>query len=581
MKIISTLLIGCFLCTCWNVSAQKEKRKEKKNKQKSEVVVLSQKEQYKNTAQFIEAVKERLLGNYGVAEQLLQEVLRTEPTHDAAHFEYANILIAKHQLQDAIVHVQTAIQLNDTNIWYKIMLGDIYNMTENYTESEKLWKTISEKHPENIEYLYNYALSLIYQNKLKEAVKIYDKIEILTGINEDIIYAKQNIWLHLKDIDRAVKELEKLIEAYPKEAKNYLQIADLYNTNNMSDKAIPYIEKAKTIDPTNPEIHIILYNYYLSNKKNEEAFEELKQVFAAPSLKLDEKVKIIMRYFPLVNKNPEYKKEAFILLDTLTKTHPQEAMTWSVYGDFLSQDNRLEEAAAAFEKVLSFDQSKYVVWEQYLSILVDINQWDKAYTESKTAMELFPNQALPYLIHGMMATYKEEWETAVQSLNEGKKYVVDNINMALQFYYHLAEAYYTLQDYKKSDEYFEKYILQNANNPIVLNNYSYYLSQRGERLDYALTLSERANKLSPNEAVYEDTYAWILYKKGEVEKAKEWMEKAIKHGGDTDPDILEHYGDILMKLGESNQALLYWNKAKELGKDHPQLLEKIKAAKQE
>ena len=199
-----------------------------------------------------------------------------------------------------------------------------------------------------------------------------------------------------------------------------------------------------------------------------------------------------------------------------------------------SQDNRLEEAAAAFEKVLSFDQSKYVVWEQYLSILVDINQWDKAYTESKTAMELFPNQALPYLIHGMMATYKEEWETAVQSLNEGKKYVVDNINMALQFYYHLAEAYYTLQDYKKSDEYFEKYILQNANNPIVLNNYSYYLSQRGERLDYALTLSERANKLSPNEAVYEDTYAWILYKKGEVEKAKEWMEKAIKHGGDTD-----------------------------------------------
>ncbi len=180
-----------------------------------------------------------------------------------------------------------------------------------------------------------------------------------------------------------------------------------------------------------------------------------------------------------------------------------------------------------------------------------------------------------------MATYKEEWETAVQSLNEGKKYVVDNINMALQFYYHLAEAYYTLQDYKKSDEYFEKYILQNANNPIVLNNYSYYLSQRGERLDYALTLSERANKLSPNEAVYEDTYAWILYKKGEVEKAKEWMGKAIKHGGDTDPDILEHYGDILMKLGESNQALLYWNKAKELGKDHPQLLEKIKAAKQE
>jgi len=577
MKKISILFICCFLCSITVVDAQKTKKKDKKSKANTEITLLSEQEQMKNSGKFIDAVKERLLGNIDLAEKMLQEVLLVEPSHDAAHFEYANILLSKHQAQEAILHLKTAIQLNDTNIWYKIMLGDIYNATQNYVESEKLWKTISDKHPENIEYLYNYALSLIFQNKLKEAVKIYDKIEIQTGVNEEIIYAKQNIWIHLKDIDRAVKELEKLIENNPNESKYYLQIADLYNMNKMSDKAIPYIEKAKKIDPNNPEIHIILYNYYLSIEKNEEAFDELKFVFAAPSLILEEKVKIIMRYFPLVTKNEGYRKEAYALLNILIKTHPEDAMTWSVYADFLSQDNRLEEAIEAFEKVISIDNSKFVVWEQYLSLLFETNQLDKAYTQSKVAKDLFPTQALPYLIHGIIASQKEEWTIAIDNLKEGEKYVYDNPNITLQFYYYLAESYHEIKEYKKSDEYFEKYLSKNAKNPIVLNNYSYYLSLRNERLDYALSLAQKAIKLNPDEAIYEDTYAWIFYVKGDVEQAKIWIEKAIKHGGDNDPDILEHYGDILFKSGDNEKAKLYWEKAKDKGNTNPELLQKIQS----
>jgi tetratricopeptide (TPR) repeat protein len=90
----------------------------------------------------------------------------------------------------------------------------------------------------------------------------------------------------------------------------------------MSDKAIPYIEKAKKIDPNNSEINIVLYNYYISNNKNKEAFEALEKVFVSSSLDIEEKVKIIMRYFPVINKNKLYHKEAFILLDSLIKAHP-------------------------------------------------------------------------------------------------------------------------------------------------------------------------------------------------------------------------------------------------------------------
>lgn len=459
------------------------------------------------------------------------------------------------------------------------MLGDLYNMTQNFSESEKLWKSIVEKYPDNLEYLYNYALSLIFQNKLKEALKVYDKMEIQTGINEEIVSAKHGIWLHLKDMKNAAKELHRLTEAFPYEIKYYLQMADFYNSNGMSDKAIPYIEKAKKIDPNNSEINIVLYNYYISNNKNKEAFEALEKVFASSSLDIEEKVKIIMRYFPVINKNKLYHKEAFILLDSLIKAHPNNPIAWSVYADFLSKDNRLDEAAKAYEKVILFDNSKYLVWEQYLSILVELGQWDKAYEKSSLAMELFPTQSLPYYIQGVVAVQKKDWKNAIKSLEESQKFNIDNEDMLNQTYLFLAEAYHYNMEYKKSDDCFEKLLMKNPNNALLLNNYSYFLSLRGERLDYALILAEKANKISPNTALYEDTFAWVLFKKGEIEKAQLWLEKALNHGGDNDAEILEHYGDILYHKGEKSKALEYWEKAKNLGVDNPELIKKIETAK--
>ena len=100
---------------------------------------------------------------------------------------------------------------------------------------------------------------------------------------------------------------------------------------------------------------------------------------------------------------------------------------------------------------------------------------------------------------------------------------------------------------------------------MVLNNYSYYLSLRGENLDEALKYSRKSIEQEPNNAIYLDTYAWILYRKGEIKKAGKYIEKAIEHGGSDDGDVVEHYGDILFKLGKREEALKQWKKSRDLG----------------
>ncbi len=104
-----------------------------------------------------------------------------------------------------------------------------------------------------------------------------------------------------------------------------------------------------------------------------------------------------------------------------------------------------------------------------------------------------------------------------------------------------------------------------SNNTVALNNYSYYLSERNERLDQALIMSAKSNKLEPNQATYLDTYAWIYYKLERYEEAKTWMEKAIVYGGSGSGVILEHLGDIHFKLGDIDEAIKFWKKAREVG----------------
>jgi tetratricopeptide (TPR) repeat protein len=63
---------------------------------------------------------------------------------------------------------------------------------------------------------------------------------------------------------------------------------------------------------------------------------------------------------------------------------------------------------------------------------------------------------------------------------------------------------------------------------------------------------------------------------GRYSEAKEWLQKALDHGGSTNGTILEHMGDTLFKLGDKSGAAEYWKKAKDSGEYSDLLDKKIK-----
>jgi tetratricopeptide (TPR) repeat protein len=267
------------------------------------------------------------------------------------------------------------------------------------------------------------------------------------------------------------------------------------------------------------------------------------------------------------------------LIDILKKAHPLSGKPYSLEGDFLMRENKPKQARQAFRSALVHEQDKFPIWRALLQLDYQLNDWDTLHVDAEKAAELFPTQPELFLYNGIALSQLKRNDEAIEALVAGRDLVVDNKPLEAQFWSLLGDLYNTTKDFERSDQAYGKALAINDSDANVLNNWAYYLSLRDKDLDKAEQMSRRSNELAPGTATYMDTYAWILYQKGDYAKAREWQEKALKANGKDEGVLLEHYGDILYKLGDAAGALEQWKKAKAAGGASDQIDRKVNEGK--
>ncbi len=124
----------------------------------------------------------------------------------------------------------------------------------------------------------------------------------------------------------------------------------------------------------------------------------------------------------------------------------------------------------------------------------------------------------------------------------------------------------------------EKGLKVNDSYAPILNSLAYVYALRGENLIQAKKMAERALEQEPDNGAYLDSLGWIYFKKGNLDKAKEYLEKAIANI--KDPEIYEHLGDLYIKLGDSITAISYYKEGLAHFPDHSSLKKKLKSYEQ-
>jgi len=573
------IIILFLLVIIWPGEGFSQKR-EKKKKHNSDTTAETNANSGEVTNIYIDATTAKLSGETAKAIGLYESCLEKNPRHSASMYELAQLYFDASDYNSAARYAEQAAELEPENKWYKLLLVEIYGKAGKKKELLETCGKLVKQYPGSVDYLYELANAYLINNDGKNAIETYDKIEELLGITEEISLQKQRIYLIQNKTDQATEEIKKLIKEFPDQETRYISmIAEMYMQAGKLDEAAKYYQQVLSTDPQNPYIHITLSDYYRQKGDTKRSIEELKLGFANPALDIDTKIRVLLSIFAGSEMYDKNKDDIMELALILVHTHPNEPKAHSMYGDFLLDQKKYNEARDEFRKVIAVDSSRYAVWESLLNAEIQLSDYAALESESSRAIELFPLLPVPYLFKGVALLEKKQFEDAIICFNSGVKLISGNNVLLVQFYTYLGDTYNRMKNYRLSDENFENALKLEPDNSFVLNNYAYYLSLRNENLEKAETMSSKSVKLDPANAANMDTYGWVLYKLGRYTEAAEWVEKAVSATPSPDADLQEHLGDIYFKLGNTDKAMIQWQNALKVGKGSEFLEKKIKERK--
>ena len=80
---------------------------------------------------YVEAIKQKLMGNGGDALKYFEQCIKINPESDAAYYQMAQIVIANGDIKNGKKYAAKALSIDEDNIWYLMMLAGIYYQEKN------------------------------------------------------------------------------------------------------------------------------------------------------------------------------------------------------------------------------------------------------------------------------------------------------------------------------------------------------------------------------------------------------------------------------------------------------------------
>ena len=564
------LIISFLIAVSISLSAQKMSKKEQK--------LLKEEQTFRQAEEFfLEGNKDFILGRFDKAADYFTRACKLMPENAAFNYKLAESYSQLNNTEKAINFAQKANTIEPKNRYYGILLAQLFERTKKYKEAIKVYEKIIEKHSGNDELLLNIANLQVFTNDFSGALKSYNKLEELYGLNEEIVRQKQLLYLKQNKLDKAISEWKKLVSANLEDQNLLIELANLMFVNNRNSEAKIILEQALLKDPDIPYARLILSEIYKKEGKKTESKLEIEKAFASPNLNIDAKISILISMIRLLPSDSTLKNDLIELGQNLIKVHSNDAKSYAMNGDILTIQEKKQEGLTNYIQSIQIDNSNFKIWQQIVFLASELNQNDTVIKYSEKAIEIFPTQPIFYYYAGSAFHYKKNHLKAIEQFNTGRKIIVNNNDLAVQFLSQLGDNYNEIKNYPKSDSSYNEALLLDPENVHVLNNYSYYLSLRKEKLDQAKKMCEKMLSKNPNEAAYLDTYGWVLYQLKDYENAKKYIEKALLKTNNA--TIIEHYGDILFQSGDKTNALIQWQKAKK-GEGYSNLLDKKIEGKQ-
>ena len=543
---------------------------------------LTPEQQRKYDYFFLEAMRLKEKKDYASAFGLLQHCLDIHPNAASALYEVSQYYMFLRQVPQGQEALEKAVANAPDNYWYSQGLASLYQQQNELDKAVPLLEQMVVRFPAKQDPLFNLLDLYGRQEKYDEVISTLNRLEKRMGKNEQLSMEKFRIYLQMKDDKKAFQEIESLVQEYPMDMRYQVILGDVYLQNGKKQEAYDVYQKVLAAEPDNPMAIFSMASYYKQTGQEELYQQQLDTLLLNKKVTPDTKVGV-MRQMIVENEQADKDSTQIIaLFDRIMKQEQDDPQIPMLYAQYLLSKNMEAESVPVLEQVVDLDPTNNAARMMLIGAAVKKEDYKQIIKVCEPGIEATPD-ALEFYYYLAVAYNQAEKPDSVISIckralehktADGKKEIVS------EFYSILGDMYHTQKQMKEAYAAYDSALVYNPSNIGALNNYAYYLSVERRDLDKAEEMSYKTVKAEPNNATYLDTYAWILFEKGNYAEARIYIDNAMKsEGGDKSDVIVEHCGDIYYMTGDVDGALTYWKKALEMGSESKTLKQKIEKKK--
>ena len=351
---------------------------------------------------FYESLLQKGIENYDKAIVALEKCLVSQPNNATIHFELGKNYLALKQYENAYQSFQKATQIEPKNRWFWIGIYDLSFQTKNYDRAMTAVQQLilfDERYKDDLIPLY------MATNQLEKALTLIGEMNAKYGKSQERTQFKNQILLATKNETSDWKELG--------DFKNYLEAND-----------------------------------------GNQAVQTMNSILANTQIPNAVKHRVMNEFLIFAFNNPQFEgnlEKAISLFDSDKEVNVAQAI-----GKFYQNKNQMEKAIRFYELAL---QKEVEVVETNLLLLqayTSSKQFQKVAQKAEEGIELYPAQAYFYYYLGLANNQLCQFNKAKTSLETGLDFVIDDLDLEINFNLQLAEAYNGLGDFKKKDSFFAK-----------------------------------------------------------------------------------------------------------------------------
>ncbi|MEW6543001.1 MAG: tetratricopeptide repeat protein [Nitrospirota bacterium] len=506
------------------------------------------------------------------SEQAIKEylaALRGDPSSVVLKSRLASLYFATGDVVKAVRFADRVAEADVRDLHILLQMAGVFAGAGQAGKALALYDRAIQHHPASSEPYFSKGVLLVNLKRLPEAERAFEQgVEKAQGSPLGYYYLGR-IGVETKQHERAIANFERAIAVNASFEPAYIALASVYETREERDKAASvYRRYLQAVSPHSREVRQHLIRLYLQDRLYREALDELEVMLREDPDDLDTQLRIGL----IFGEMKDYP-QAIERLQKILAARPAELRVRDYLGLMYEELKQYDQAMAAYEQNVRM-QPAYVDGHMHMGFLqYRLKRYQEAITHFAEAVRLNPKQPDAHLLLGLTYLQIEQYAQASQVFEEGIRQHPGSADL----HFNLGTAYDKLNRFDDVVRAMEAALKLDPQHADALNYLGYSYTERGIKIEEALSLIQRAVSLKPNNGYYIDSLAWAFFKMNRFDEALAEMKKAVSLVKD-DPVIFEHLGEIYLKQHRLTEAREAWLRSLELDPTNVKLMERFRAS---